>query len=50
VLIDKLSQTKIPKIIRIGKQSTRLPLLKKLPVDMLDNMMSKTFGLDKLKK
>lgn len=50
VLIDKLFQTKIPKIIRIGKQSTRLPLLKKLPVDMLDNMMSKTFGLDKLKK
>jgi hypothetical protein len=40
------------KIIRriIGKQSTRLPLLKKLPVNMLDKMMSNTFGLDKLKK
>jgi NAD(P)-dependent dehydrogenase (short-subunit alcohol dehydrogenase family) len=50
VLIDKLLRKKIPKIIRIGKQSTRLPLLKKLPMDMLDNMMSKTFGLDKLKK
>jgi hypothetical protein len=28
----------------------RLPLLKKLPVNILDKMMSKTFGLDKLKK
>jgi short-subunit dehydrogenase len=50
VLIDKLFQARISKIIRIGKQSTRLPLLKKLPVDMLDAMMIKTFGLDKLKK
>jgi NAD(P)-dependent dehydrogenase (short-subunit alcohol dehydrogenase family) len=50
VLINKLFQSKIPKIIRIGKQSMRLPLLKKLPVNMLDNMMSRTFGLDKLKK
>lgn len=50
VLIDKLFRKKIPKIIRIGKQSTRLPLLKKLPMDMLDNMMTKMFGLDKLKK
>jgi NAD(P)-dependent dehydrogenase (short-subunit alcohol dehydrogenase family) len=49
-LIDKLSQKKIPKIIRIGKQSMSLPFMKKLPVGMLDKMMSKTFGLDKLKK
>ncbi len=50
VLIDKLFRAKIPKVIRIGKQSTRLPLLKKLPMDMLDNMMTKMFGLDKLGK
>jgi NAD(P)-dependent dehydrogenase (short-subunit alcohol dehydrogenase family) len=50
VLIDKLFQKKIPKVIRIGKQSVRLPLLKKLPLDMLDNKMTKMFGLDKLKK
>jgi short-subunit dehydrogenase len=50
MLIDKLFQKTIPKIIRLGKQSTRLPLLKKLPVDMLDKMMSKMFGLDRLKK
>ena len=49
VLIDKLFRARIPKVIRIGKQSMRLPLLKKLPMDMLDNMMTKTFGLDKLR-
>jgi NAD(P)-dependent dehydrogenase (short-subunit alcohol dehydrogenase family) len=50
VLIDKLFRQKIPKVIRIGRQSTRMPLLKKLPMDMLDNMMTKMFGLDKLKQ
>jgi len=49
VLIDKLFRKKIPKVIRIGKQSMRLPLLKKLPVSILDKMMIKSFGLDKLK-
>ena len=50
VLIDKLFRSKIPKLIRIGKQSMRLPLMKKLPVSMLDKIMMKKFGLDKLKK
>jgi NAD(P)-dependent dehydrogenase (short-subunit alcohol dehydrogenase family) len=50
LLIDKLFQKKIPKIIRLGKQSTLLPLLAKLPVNQLDRMMSKSFGLDKLKQ
>jgi hypothetical protein len=50
LLIDKLFQKKIPKIIRLGKQSTLLPLLTKLPVNQLDRMMSKSFGLDKLRK
>jgi len=49
VLVDKLSRAKIPPIIRIGKESIRFPLLKKLPVGLLDHMMSKEFGLDKLK-
>jgi NAD(P)-dependent dehydrogenase (short-subunit alcohol dehydrogenase family) len=50
MLVDKLSRPKIPKLIRIGNESVRLPLLTKLPVDMLDNMMSKVFGLNILKK
>lgn len=49
-LVDKLFQPKIPKRIRIGHQSTLLPLLTRLPGNVLDNMMSKTFGLNKLKK
>lgn len=49
-LIDKLFLKKIPKIIRLGKQSTQLPLLAKLPVSQFDKLMSKGFGLDKLKK
>lgn len=49
VLVDKLSRAKIPKIIRIGKESIRMPFYKKLPVDLVDHLMSKVFGLDKLK-
>jgi len=49
VLVDKLSRAKIPKIIRIGKESKRMPFYKKLPVDLVDRLMSKAFGLDKLK-
>lgn len=49
VLVDKLSRAKIPKIIRIGKESIRMPFYKKLPVDLVDHLMSKAFGLDKLK-
>ncbi len=49
-LAGRLFQTKIPKIIRLGKQSRLLPLLAKLPVNQFDHLMSKAFGLDKLKK
>jgi hypothetical protein len=50
LLVDKLSRKKIPSIIRIGRESVRLPLLKKLPVSVLDHIMTKTFGLNKLRK
>lgn len=50
VLVDKLFRPKIDKLIRIGRQSTYLPLLTKLPGNILDNLMSKAFGLDKLGK
>jgi short-subunit dehydrogenase len=49
-LVDKLSRKRIPRIIRLGRESTRLPLLKKLPVNVVDYIVTKTFGLDKLKK
>jgi short-subunit dehydrogenase len=49
-LVDKLSRKKVPKIIRLGRESIRLPLLKKLPVNVVDYIVTKTFGLDKLKK
>lgn len=49
-LIDRLFGKKIPKIIRLGKSSARLPQLAKLPTDQFDKMMSRGFGLDRLKK
>lgn len=49
-LVDRLLQEKIPRLIRIGKESTRLPLIKKLPVNLLDRILIKKFGLEKLKK
>ena len=49
-LIDKLFLKKIPKIIRLGKQSAQLPLIAKLPTGQFDKIMSRGFGLDKLKK
>ena len=48
-LVDKLFRPKIPRLIRIGHQSTLLPLLTNLPVGRFDKIMSKEFGLDKLK-
>jgi len=47
-LVDKLLGKKIPKIIRLGKQSAMLPIVAGLPVDSFDRLMSKTFGLNKL--
>lgn len=49
-LVGRLLQKKIPRLIRIGKESARLPLAKKLPVNLLDRIMIKKFGLEKLKK
>jgi NAD(P)-dependent dehydrogenase (short-subunit alcohol dehydrogenase family) len=49
-LVDKLFLKKIPKIIRLGRSSTRLPLVASLPTDRFDKMMSRMFGLDKLKR
>jgi len=49
-LIDKLFLKSIPKIIRLGKQSATLPIVAALPVNQFDNIMSKSFGLNKLKK
>ncbi len=48
-LVDKLLGKKIPKIIRLGKQSVMLPIVAGLPVDPFDRLMSKSFGLNKLK-
>jgi len=49
-LINKLFLKTIPKIIRLGKQSVRLPLLANMPVNQFDKMMSKAYGLNKLKE
>jgi len=47
-LIDKLFFKTIPKIIRLGKESTRLPIVAALPANQFDKIMSKAFGLNKL--
>jgi len=49
-LIDKLFLKKIPTIIRLGKQSARLPLVANLPTAQFDKIMSRGFGLNKLRK
>lgn len=49
-LVDKLFLKKIPKVIRLGKSSTRLPLVASLPAGRFDKIMTRMFGLDKLKK
>jgi NAD(P)-dependent dehydrogenase (short-subunit alcohol dehydrogenase family) len=48
-LIPKIVQTNPPAIIRIGKRSFTLPLMKRcLPEKLLDKMMMKKYGLDKI--
>lgn len=49
-LADMLSRKKVKKIIRAGKESIRLPLLKKLPVFITDKIFAHKFGLNKLTK
>jgi NAD(P)-dependent dehydrogenase (short-subunit alcohol dehydrogenase family) len=47
-VVDKLLRDSPPAIIRGGKNSLRLPLLKKLlPLETFDRMVSKVFGLDR---
>jgi NAD(P)-dependent dehydrogenase (short-subunit alcohol dehydrogenase family) len=50
MLVDRLSRKKPPALIRLGRESVRLPLLRKLPVCLRDRILSRKFGLDKLKK
>jgi len=49
-VVDGLLQRKPPAIIRGGKNSVRLPLLKKLlPLRTFDALIARTFGLDRFK-
>jgi NAD(P)-dependent dehydrogenase (short-subunit alcohol dehydrogenase family) len=49
-VVDKLLEGSPPAIIRGGKNSVRLPLLKKLlPLATFDRMVSKAFGLDRFR-
>jgi NAD(P)-dependent dehydrogenase (short-subunit alcohol dehydrogenase family) len=47
-LVTILLKKNPPPVIRIGNESFLLPLLKKLPVKMLDRILSKKFGLTRL--
>jgi NAD(P)-dependent dehydrogenase (short-subunit alcohol dehydrogenase family) len=49
-LVDKLVLGKTPKFIRLGKDSTLLPLIARLPRAFTDSLLSKKFGLDQLKE
>jgi hypothetical protein len=47
-VVDALLRSSPPAVIRGGKNSVRLPLLKKLlPLQTFDRMVSKVFGLDR---
>ena len=48
-LIDNLEKKKLPALIRIGPESIRLPFVSKLPRSVRDALLSKRFGLDKIK-
>jgi NAD(P)-dependent dehydrogenase (short-subunit alcohol dehydrogenase family) len=49
-VVEKLLRNTPPAIIRGGKNSVRLPLLKKLlPLSVFDRMLAKTFGLDRFR-
>jgi len=49
-LVDKLERKNTPKLIRIGKDSTLLPLIARFPRAFIDALLSKKFGLDQLRK
>lgn len=48
-LITRLEGKKVPPVIRLGNDSLRAFLAKKLPLKTLDRMLSKRYGLDGLK-
>ncbi len=48
-LVNKLFGENIPKIIRLGKSSAQLPIIANLPANQFDRIMSKGFGLNKLR-
>ena len=49
-VIDELLSSKTPAIIRGGKNSTRLPLMKRwMPTSVFDSLLARTFGLDGFK-
>jgi hypothetical protein len=49
-VVDALLRVEPPAIIRGGKNSARLPLLKKLlPLRTFDRLISKVFGLDRFR-
>ena len=47
-LVDQLEREKVPELIRIGKGSTLLPLVAKLPRAFTDKLLGKKLGLNKL--
>jgi short-subunit dehydrogenase len=50
-LVSKILKKNPPSVIKFGKKSFLLPFLKKiLPVSILDNILSKRFGLKNLKE
>lgn len=48
-LVDKIALEKAPNLIRLGKSSTLLPILAKLPRAFTDALLSKKLGLNRLK-
>jgi len=48
-LVDKLMKKKTSKLIRLGKDSTLLPFIARLPRSFIDALLSKKFGLDRLR-
>jgi len=49
-LVDKLERKKTPKFIRLGKDSKLLPFIARFPRAFIDALLSKKFGLDRLRK
>jgi NAD(P)-dependent dehydrogenase (short-subunit alcohol dehydrogenase family) len=48
-LVDKLVKEKTPKFIRLGKDSTLMPFIARFPRAFIDALLSKKFGLDRLR-